>query len=133
MKDFSNGIRKNNDRARSKGLEGNLTVEEFRIIADLFKEDGELVCPYCNRKGADSLDHIIPLNKGGGTTKKNIIPVHVKCNMDKSSEDVHTFEKNCKATKINCKKIEMVMKNDYHEKTTYLKFTKDDWELQEEL
>lgn len=140
MKQFNRGVNKNNKKAIDNGLIGNLMIEEFEVIAKLFEKDGELICPYCNKPGADTLDHLIPLSelkkkpiyynkKGIGTTKNNIVPAHADCNSHKSSKEVHCFEEECNCIKINKLKIEMVIKNNYNENTTYLKFTDKDWEM----
>lgn len=50
MKNFTHSIERNNRRARDKGLEGNLTFDEWEDIADLFMDkNGNLMCPYCGR------------------------------------------------------------------------------------
>ncbi|RMG06038.1 MAG: HNH endonuclease [Nitrospirae bacterium] len=48
------------------------------------KERG--VCYYCNRKvgaGELTMDHIVPLIRGGKSTKSNIVPACKECNSKK--------------------------------------------------
>jgi 5-methylcytosine-specific restriction enzyme A len=44
------------------------------------------VCPYCGRRFAPSelsMDHIVPIVRGGKTTKGNVAPVCKECNSKK--------------------------------------------------
>jgi 5-methylcytosine-specific restriction endonuclease McrA len=47
-------------------------------------------CAYCKRSILDLpdglvRDHIIPISRGGGNTKENVVPACVRCNKQKSS------------------------------------------------
>jgi hypothetical protein len=43
-------------------------------------------CAYCGAS-ADTLDHIKPRHKGGGTVATNLVPACTNCNRKKGSED----------------------------------------------
>ena len=46
------------------------------------------ICHICGRPGADSVDHIIPLAKGGTNAMGNLKPAHLfPCNRSKSDKD----------------------------------------------
>lgn len=45
-------------------------------------------CYLCGKKGADTIDHIIPINKGGSHEFKNLRPAHSSCNKEKGDKIV---------------------------------------------
>ena len=63
---------------------------------DVFKEKG-WTCGICNReidpslkwpdRNSPSIDHIIPLSKGGKHTKDNVQPAHLGCNASKGNRN----------------------------------------------
>jgi 5-methylcytosine-specific restriction endonuclease McrA len=44
------------------------------------------ICYLCGMKGADTIDHIVPIVKGGTNDISNLRPAHEKCNKDKGSK-----------------------------------------------
>lgn len=48
---------------------------------------GELIDRFAGRDDwmRVTLDHIIPLSRGGGHVRSNVAPAHWKCNMDKGN------------------------------------------------
>ena len=70
-------------RARKKGLPATLTVEQWEAIKLAYGNR----CAYCGKKeGKKRLltqDHVIPIEKGGGTTSDNIVPACKSCNSRK--------------------------------------------------
>ena len=79
-------------RARKKGA----TVEKF-IDKEIFERDG-WICQLCHKKVnkrlkyprqlSASLDHIVPLSKGGEHSRKNCCLAHLKCNVTKQNRSV---------------------------------------------
>lgn len=46
------------------------------------------ICWICGKPGADSVDHVIPLNKGGTNAISNLKPAHLfPCNRAKSDKE----------------------------------------------
>lgn len=43
-------------------------------------------CAYCGLDGADTVDHIVPLSRGGSNASGNLAPAHERCNQAKGSE-----------------------------------------------
>lgn len=68
-------------RTLSIGLPSTLTLEEWTATIRHF--NGR--CAYCMIKPYYSLDHIIPLEHGGGTTSENCVPACVSCNSKKGT------------------------------------------------
>lgn len=70
-----------------------LSLEEYKKRRELFKnESGDICCAYCNesidgknKKKDGSLEHVKPINAGGGTTYSNIIPSCIECNNEKDN------------------------------------------------
>ena len=51
-----------------------------RIRPAILERDGG-VCWICGLDGADSVDHVIPRNQGGGDTWDNLRAAHLGCNV----------------------------------------------------
>ncbi len=78
-------------RTKKKNLPSTLTLEEWQKILD----DHFHRCHYCGKK-ADNLhqEHKIPVSKGGGWTKDNIVPACISCNSAKRTRNYKKFVKN---------------------------------------
>lgn len=49
---------------------------------------GSDVCHICGKPGADSVDHVIPLARGGTNDPSNLRPAHMfPCNRSKGDKD----------------------------------------------
>ena len=70
-------------QARKKGLPATLTAEQWQAILAVYKHR----CAYCGKKESKkrplTMDHVIPIRKGGGTTSNNIVPACQPCNGSK--------------------------------------------------
>ena len=67
-------------RACKAGLPATLTDSEWEAIKAAY----QYKCAYCRRKPSQlTQDHVIPLSKGGGTVKENIVPACGPCNSKK--------------------------------------------------
>lgn len=64
-------------------VESSLTDEEWLNTVKFF--DGR--CAYCGKSKKLTQDHIVPVSKGGGYTKNNIIPCCGSCNSSKQDKD----------------------------------------------
>lgn len=73
-------VSKHNQRARRKGLRGDLRTSQWLYL--LFVWGGR--CAYCGAL-ATTLDHIVPLETGGGTFATNVLPACDDCNQRKQS------------------------------------------------
>ena len=71
-------------RTRKASLLATLTVPEWEYILDFWFHQ----CAYCGAGGDLTQDHIVPLSKGGGYTKANILPACSPCNFSKGSKDL---------------------------------------------
>jgi len=77
-------------RARKRKLEHDLTKEEREETLVYFGHK----CAYCGEDNVQlQQDHIIPVTKGGGYTKRNIIPACASCNSSKHNFDVWEWYK----------------------------------------
>jgi len=71
---------------RRKHNAGSATFEQ---VMDLFKMFP--ICPYCNKNKSVSIDHMIPLSKGGTNDIDNLLPVCVSCNSQKRDKTIKEF------------------------------------------
>ena len=71
-----------NQRAKRLGVDGLLTADGIRARFSYFADR----CWVCGEAGADSIDHVKPLNKGGANHHSNIRPAHLGCNAARSWE-----------------------------------------------
>lgn len=72
-------------RARKKKAEGSYTVEEWELLKVQYKYS----CLCCGRKEPEiklTIDHIVPLTKGGDNTIDNLQPLCYSCNSAKRSK-----------------------------------------------
>ena len=70
-------------RAKERGLENTLTVEQWEATKDYFNNE----CCYCGKKEKLTQDHFIPIINNGGYTKENITPACPWCNASKGGRD----------------------------------------------
>lgn len=68
-------------RARKKSLPNTLTLSEWQAVCAAYKNR----CAYCGRKAKLTMDHVLPLSKGGGTIAHNIVPACLSCNSAKGA------------------------------------------------
>jgi 5-methylcytosine-specific restriction endonuclease McrA len=73
-------------------------------ILNLF--NGE--CAYCGNKVKLSLDHFIPLTKGGSDVKGNLLPACLSCNSSKGNKDAIDWYK--KQPFFNQKRLKQILK-----------------------
>jgi hypothetical protein len=67
-------------RAALRGVPSTLTQQEWLEILEYFN----WTCAYCLRTGLKrTMEHVIPVSRGGGTTAENIVPACGKCNSKK--------------------------------------------------
>jgi 5-methylcytosine-specific restriction endonuclease McrA len=67
-------------RARRRAGGGSLSIAEWREILAAYAHR----CAYCGKVGAPlERDHVLPIARGGKTTKDNIVPSCRSCNARK--------------------------------------------------
>ena len=82
-----------NSNARRRGAEGSFTSEEW--TSKLSEFDNK--CTYCGTKAGDTpeyfltVDHAIPLTRGGTNYVDNIVPACLQCNMEKHAMTSEEF------------------------------------------
>lgn len=60
------------------------TENDWLIVLKEF--DGK--CAYCGNDGKQSIDHVVPVTKGGNHTKNNIVPACRSCNSSKNNREL---------------------------------------------
>lgn len=63
------------------------TLQEVNIRL----KDFDFSCAYCDSTGDLTLDHFIPISKGGSDCIGNLVPACRRCNSSKSARDVHEW------------------------------------------
>ena len=89
-------------KAQTLKVKNTLTEEEWQENILFF--DGE--CAYCGSKEKLTQDHIIPVSKGGGYTKENIIPCCGSCNSSKQDKNYEEWYKS--KSFFNKKRLERI-------------------------
>jgi len=49
------------------------------------------ICFYCNNEIANTIDHVVPLCKGGTNDLSNLRPACQRCNVKKGNKDLEEF------------------------------------------
>jgi len=79
---------KHNRRAREKNAPGSFKMEDFFELIKGLKN----ICPSCGnciRTNCFSVDHIMPLSKGGSNYISNIQPLCYLCNVKKNTKIIN--------------------------------------------
>ncbi len=75
---------------------GELTLKTIQqVYEDNIKRFGTLTCVLCNKPiefGKDSLEHLIPLSRGGKNSKENLAIAHLLCNIRKGKKTLTEWE-----------------------------------------
>lgn len=66
-----------------------ITAEQWRGIVSQYKG----LCYYCGKKAKMTIEHLVPLSKGGDHSVANIVPACLSCNCKKHANDNYTFAK----------------------------------------
>jgi len=75
-------VSKRLDKAKRRAA-GSLTAVEWHSIKRLYN----FRCAYCGKKGKDlTMDHVVPVAKGGKTERENIVPACMTCNNRKKTK-----------------------------------------------
>jgi 5-methylcytosine-specific restriction endonuclease McrA len=74
-------------RSKKKGCLASVTTKELSEI----KKTSKGFCFYCKQSRPLTLDHVIPLSKGGSHTKENIVMACGPCNFSKHTKPVGQF------------------------------------------
>ena len=74
-------------RARIKGNGGKLTREEW--LAIVAKYDWR--CAYCGKKSEVTIDHVVPLSRGGRHESSNVLPSCGACNFRKGKRTLREW------------------------------------------
>lgn len=70
---------------------GEFTIEQWKKMKKKYK----YTCPACGREEPEinlTIDHVIPISKGGKHSSKNIQPLCLKCNVKKSNNLIAKYE-----------------------------------------
>ena len=74
-------------RALQREAEGGFTPEEFRLKCEAYENR----CVYCNEEVSLTIDHVIPLSRGGSNSIENIVPACNHCNSTKGTKTYSEF------------------------------------------
>jgi len=77
-----------NNRSRRLNAGGTITRDEWLAVCEKYNNK----CAICHKELPLTMDHIIPLSKGGTHTVENIQPLCKSCNSRKSNKIVGELE-----------------------------------------
>lgn len=73
--------------SRRRGAVGSYSVNDFIRLKNIYMG----LCAYCKKNKSDSIDHVVPLSKGGSNYIGNILPVCKRCNSSKGSKTLYEW------------------------------------------
>lgn len=73
-------------RSRVLGAEGSFDTKQWKEILSFYSPDGN--CLHCRKQEALTLDHVVPLSKGGRGSISNIQPLCKSCNSSKHDKTI---------------------------------------------
>lgn len=93
---FSAAVAVANRRAQILGVSSTLTTIEWRSVA----EENKFICHLCGTRvslelGSPerlSLDHVVPMSRGGQNVKENVLPSHRRCNQSRLNMTLEEFD-----------------------------------------
>jgi rubrerythrin len=93
---FSTALRCARNRAIELNVISDLTAEQWRLVV----EERKYICHLCGEPVSMkigtperlSLDHIVPMARGGANTKNNVAPAHRRCNQSRSDMLLEEFD-----------------------------------------
>lgn len=98
LQNFYTWVRDNRDarnammqkrRARKLGVDATLTSQEWEEILTSYHRS----CAYCQTDSETmTMDHVVPLSKGGAHTKENVVPACRSCNSKKGARPVEVMQ-----------------------------------------
>lgn len=71
-------------RALKRNAEGSFTLQEWRDLKAKYSHQ----CAWCKKKGKLTIDHIVPISKGGTNWISNIQPLCLSCNSKKGAKNI---------------------------------------------
>ncbi len=74
-------------RARLASVLATLTAAEWEAIL----EAAGYACIYCGSRERPSMDHLMPIARGGQHTAENVAPACLPCNLSKGTKTAHEF------------------------------------------
>ncbi len=80
-----------------RAVECTLTVDEWIEIVAKF--DG--ACAYCGSTDSITVDHVIPISKGGPHSRDNVVPACKSCNSSKNTRSLPEWIERMKAAGID--------------------------------
>ncbi len=94
---WKGGISKDSKRYRTLRRSGKLLIKIVQMVyEDNIKQYGTLTCYLCLKPIAfkeDSLDHKLPLSRGGTNEYSNLAIAHLSCNHKKNAKTVEEYRK----------------------------------------
>jgi 5-methylcytosine-specific restriction endonuclease McrA len=79
-------------RKQLRRATGSLTIEQWHDICKRY----DYSCAYCGSPHNLTMDHVVPISKGGKTTSDNVIPACISCNSSKKDKDMLEWYKETK-------------------------------------
>jgi len=76
--------------SRRKYANGSYSTKDYLRLKSRLNN----MCGYCNEAEADTIDHIIPLSRGGSNYIGNIMPACGKCNYSKQCKTIVEWRSN---------------------------------------
>lgn len=88
-------LQRHRRRTRLKGLPSTgVTASEWQAICDAHRNDrGDVCCAYCKRACRPTMDHVVPIARGGLDEPSNVLPACGSCNSSKCDKLINEWPK----------------------------------------
>jgi 5-methylcytosine-specific restriction endonuclease McrA len=80
-------------RVRLLAVGGEISKSDWLQVLAQFTVCGEVCCAYCSKPCEPTMDHVVPISRGGRHEPDNVLPACAICNASKGARLIHEWKR----------------------------------------